>query len=134
MSMITESFYSNVREIRGDLNLVEELKKVVADHLRGSTDKTEKVFHLYLIVKFHGTYTDPHCCISERFEGGRFIINVEDNYKIMQVLDQWKSTNGSCLHENSKKRLLTGDLEIQVHDYKNLNKINALHYSRSPLP
>ena len=128
MSMINEALYSNVRGIRDDLDLVADLKGVVEDYLRGSADKTEKVFHLYLKVQFHGFYIDQEGCFSEIREGGKFIINIEDNYKIMQVLDKWGNTNGGCLHKNPKKKLVVGDLDIKVYDYKNMNKIYITHY------
>jgi hypothetical protein len=129
--MINESFYSNAREIQADINLVKDLKGAVAEHLRESDDKTQKIHHLDVRAKLHGFYLDPHGCISEVQENGTLTINVADHYKIMKVSNHFRTIiAGECAHSDSKKEFVIADLTVTVYDPKDEDSIAKLFYKR----
>jgi hypothetical protein len=132
VGFITESFYDTVKIFSKEIDLIEDLKTIKKygdKQLSSTTGKTDKIAHLYLKVKFHGTGVDIFGHAIEGIEHATIIVEAE-NFKILQILDHVKympDWNQDAL-KNPAKKLLIADLDIEVYNYKNLDLIERLHY------
>jgi hypothetical protein len=137
VGFITESFYDAVKLVFGnDIDLIEDLKliKEFGDKkLCSTTDKTDKIAHLYLKVKLHGIALDIFGHAIEGQERAAIIVETE-NFKILQILNHVKSMPAWNQVElkNPAKELLSADIDIEVYNYKNLELIERLHFDCRP--